>query len=63
MVFFTVDMSSGSRFQVNPLWWIYLAVTIPLTMLTIAVWRGWLSFVRKSRIQDLESVGLKEESH
>ncbi|KAL8653138.1 MAG: hypothetical protein Q9226_003963 [Calogaya cf. arnoldii] len=63
MVFFTVDNASGSRFQVNPLWWIYLAVTIPLTMLTIAIWRGWLSLVRKSRVQDEENVGLKEKSH
>ncbi|KAI4271694.1 MAG: hypothetical protein LQ337_005830 [Flavoplaca oasis] len=63
MVFFTVDTSSGSRFQVNPLWWIYLAVTIPLTMITIGLWRGWLILVRKSRIQDEENVGLKEKSH
>ncbi|KAL8894251.1 MAG: hypothetical protein Q9192_004482 [Flavoplaca navasiana] len=63
MVFFTVDTSSGSRFQVNPLWWIYLAVTIPLTIITIGLWRGWLTLVRKSRIQDEEKVGLKEKSH
>ncbi len=63
MVFFTVDSGSGSGFRVNPLWWVYLAVTIPLTMLTVGVWRGWLGMVRRSRIQDEESVGLKEKAH
>ncbi|KAL8857596.1 MAG: hypothetical protein Q9178_005924 [Gyalolechia marmorata] len=63
MVFFTVDSGSGSGFRVNSLWWVYLAVTIPLTMLTVGVWRGWLGMVRRSRIQDEESVGLKEKAH
>ncbi|KAL8727233.1 MAG: hypothetical protein Q9166_006197 [cf. Caloplaca sp. 2 TL-2023] len=62
MVFFTVDSDSGSHFRVNPLWWIYLVVTIPLTLLTVGVWRGWLSMVRRLRIQDEESLGLKEKS-
>ncbi|KAL8788932.1 MAG: hypothetical protein Q9213_001455 [Squamulea squamosa] len=63
MVFFTVDSSSSTKFHVNSLWWIYVAVTLPLTLLTIGVWRGWLHMVRRSRKQDEESVGLKEKSH
>ncbi|KAL8911137.1 MAG: hypothetical protein Q9171_003628 [Xanthocarpia ochracea] len=63
MVFFTVESGPGSGFRVNSLWWVYLAVTIPLTMLTVGVWRGWLGMVRRSRIQDEEIVGLKEKAH
>lgn len=62
MVFFTIDSGSASGFRVNPLWWIYLAVTLPLTMLTVAVWLGWLRWVRWSRLKDEESSGLKEKS-
>ncbi|KAL8801531.1 MAG: hypothetical protein Q9182_004373 [Xanthomendoza sp. 2 TL-2023] len=62
MAFFTVDSGSGSGFHVNSLWWIYLAVTIPLTMLTIGVWRGWLRMARRLKIQDEERMDLKEKS-
>lgn len=62
MVFFTTESSSGSGFRVNSLWWIYLAVTIPLTMLTVGVWLGWLWWVRRRRVKDEEEMGLKEKS-
>ncbi|KAL8828646.1 MAG: hypothetical protein Q9170_006512 [Blastenia crenularia] len=62
MVFFTTDASSASGFRVNSLWWIYLAVIIPLTMLTVGVWLGWLRWVTWRRLQDEESMGLKEKS-
>ncbi|KAL8946946.1 MAG: hypothetical protein Q9222_006724 [Ikaeria aurantiellina] len=62
MAFFTVDPSGSSGFQVNSLWWIYLAVTIPLTAFTVAVWLGWLRWVRWRRIRDEENLGLKEKS-
>ncbi|KAL8705422.1 MAG: hypothetical protein Q9201_001446 [Fulgogasparrea decipioides] len=35
MVFFNTDPGSGSGFRVNAWWWVYLAATIPLTMLTV----------------------------
>ncbi|KAL8933822.1 MAG: hypothetical protein Q9216_006197 [Gyalolechia sp. 2 TL-2023] len=63
MVFFSTESISASGFQVNPLWWIYLVVTIPLTMLTVGVWLGWLRWVRRRRVQDEEDMGLKEKSH
>ena len=62
MVFFTADSGSASGFRVTPLWWIYLAVTIPLTMVTVGVWLGWLKWVRVSKIRDEESIGLKEKT-
>lgn len=62
MVFFTVESDTASGFRVNSLWWIYVAVTIPLTMLTVGAWLGWLRWVRWKRIQDEESLGIKEKS-
>ncbi|KAI4185217.1 MAG: hypothetical protein LQ346_005946 [Caloplaca aetnensis] len=62
MVFFTAESDSPSGFRVNSLWWIYVAVTIPLTMLTVGAWLGWLRWVRWKRRQDEESLGLKEKS-
>lgn len=62
MVFFATDSNTASGFRVNSLWWIYVAVTIPLTMLTVGVWLGWLKWVRWRRVQDEENMGLKEKS-
>ena len=62
MVFFTSDTGSASGLRVTPLWWIYLAVTVPLTLITVGVWLGWLRWVRVGKIQDEEGRGLKEKS-
>ncbi|KAL8661329.1 MAG: hypothetical protein Q9202_005694 [Teloschistes flavicans] len=62
MVFFTVDSGRSSKLRVNPYWWVYLAATIPLTMLTVGAWLGWLRWVRWKRLQDEENFGLKEKS-
>ena len=62
MVFFTTDAGSASGIRVTPLWWVYLAVTIPLTMITIAVWLGWLRLVRARKKYDEENLGLKEKA-
>ncbi|KAI4272203.1 MAG: hypothetical protein L6R35_006490 [Caloplaca aegaea] len=62
MAFFIADPDSASGFRVNSLWWIYLAVTIPLTMLTVGMWLGWLKWVRWRRAQEEKSLGLKEKS-
>ncbi|KAL8871664.1 MAG: hypothetical protein Q9174_002554 [Haloplaca sp. 1 TL-2023] len=62
MVFFTTDGSSPAGFRVNSYWWMYLAATIPLTLLTVGTWLGWLRWVRWKRRQDEESLGLKEKS-
>ncbi|MCJ1366646.1 hypothetical protein MMC16_005776 [Acarospora aff. strigata] len=50
MVFFQIsDPSSSSpsspsppRLSVNSYWWLYIAVTLPLTLLVLAAWVGWL---------------------
>ena len=62
MVFFTADSGSASGLRVTPLWWLYLAVTIPLTLVTVGLWLGWLRWVRVGKIHDEESRGLKEKS-
>ena len=62
MVFFSADSGSASGLRVTPLWWIYLAVTIPLTMVTVRVWLGWLRRVRVSKTYDEENIGLKEKT-
>ena len=42
MVFFRVGEDSQAQFSVDPHWWLYMAVTIPLTALVLAAWAGWL---------------------
>lgn len=46
MVFFDAspDSSGTSSFRVSPSWWLYFAVTIPLTALVFAVWIVWQKY-------------------
>jgi hypothetical protein len=34
----------------NARWWLYVALTIPLTLLVIAIWSIWQSFDRINRL-------------
>lgn len=42
IVFFQVEQDSDHGLYVSPDWWLYIAVTIPLTVLVLAVWVAWL---------------------
>ncbi|KAL8745835.1 MAG: hypothetical protein Q9190_002064 [Brigantiaea leucoxantha] len=60
MVFFTVSSTGAeTRFSVNSKWWIYLSATIPLTMVTVAVWLGWVKWKIWKRKQFEENSKIK----
>ena len=37
----TTDASATESFRVSELWWLYFAVTVPLTLGVFAVWDAW----------------------
>jgi hypothetical protein len=46
MPFFIAEPgSSGGGFIVNRLWWLYIAVTIPLTCFVVLAWIFWLKYL------------------
>ena len=47
-------------YQVSGVFWIYWAVTIPLTLVVVGVWRLWLYF-RNRQLQQEAKLGLDEE--
>ncbi|KAI9702332.1 MAG: hypothetical protein M1836_000811 [Candelina mexicana] len=63
MVFFKADSAPDSRFSVDPHWWVYVAVTIPLTIITILVWLGWLRWKEARRVHDEENNLAKQKQY
>lgn len=64
MVFFhIVDQNGHTAFAVNSYWWLYLAVTIPLTVTVGALWYWMLKRkdYTKLRTQTPESVDVGKE--
>ncbi|KAL9611108.1 MAG: hypothetical protein Q9167_004241 [Letrouitia subvulpina] len=61
MVFFNVGSDPNSKFSVNAKWWIYLAATIPLTILTVSLWLGWVKYKRSRRKKFEDSIDLTEK--
>lgn len=55
MVFFHVGSDVGSSLSVDRHWWLYLAVTIPLAIVTVGCWLGWLQRKKVRRMQDEEN--------
>jgi len=58
MVFFNVstDPNGKMTFTVSPFWWLYPAVTIPLTITVFAVWTFWQKRRSLAIAHDLRSV-------
>ncbi|KAI9880078.1 MAG: hypothetical protein M1830_005610 [Pleopsidium flavum] len=54
MVFFHVGEEPSPQLSVNSHWWLYVAVTIPLTGLVLAVWAGWLRWKSRAMPKDKE---------
>ena len=48
MVFFQVEQDSDHLLRVSPNWWLYLAVTLPLTAVVLILWIGWLKWKDRS---------------
>lgn len=49
------DFSSSSTkgsVQVSSNFWMFWAVTIPLTLIVLIVWKVWMKFVGKSMLED-----------
>lgn len=55
MVFFSVTESGSSGIRVSPTWWLYLAITVPLTALVMILWFGWLRWSMRSKIPHFEA--------
>jgi Mg2+ and Co2+ transporter CorA len=42
MGFFHFGVNDNVQLKVAPLWWLYLVVTIPLTVMVLVAWVWWL---------------------
>ena len=60
MVFFHVTDGPEPRLTVNPYWWLYVAVTVPLTALVLAAWLGWMRWKRRGMPNEAEIAVLGE---
>jgi len=56
MNFFTFQTFEGSGFQMSKQFWIYIALSIPLTLLTVG---SWLVFTRKRKRIKAEEQALR----
>jgi hypothetical protein len=45
MPFFMAEPGANGAFSVNHLWWLYVAVTVPLTVIVVLSWIGWLRYL------------------
>ena len=61
MAFFHVTDGPEPRLTVNEHWWLYIAVTVPLTVLVLAVWLGWMRWKRLGMPKDAELEVLGDE--
>ena len=50
MVFFSFDQDGSRAVHVSPLWWLYLAITIPLTALVLVLWTVWMRWTMHSTV-------------
>jgi len=50
----------SSPVQVSSAFWIYWAVTVPLTLVVVGVWRLWL-YLRHRHLQLETTLGVDEE--
>jgi hypothetical protein len=64
MVFFHIEGNDSNIFAVNSYWWLYLAVTIPLTLAVGLAWYGMLKrgHYSKLRAQTSETLDLEKDS-
>jgi hypothetical protein len=47
--------TEGNSFVVNDKWWIFVAFTVPLTLLVFCVWFWWLRMERlKDKVKELD---------
>jgi len=64
-VFFHVDVnaSGGNTFKISSRWWYIVAISLPLTLLVLAVWLGWTRqrSKRKRLRRDVDSDGSDHE--
>ena len=44
MVFFHADTDTSKTLGVSSQWWLYLAVTVPLTIIVFGSWVVWLQW-------------------
>jgi uncharacterized membrane protein len=64
MVFFHLeDRNDYTTFAVNPYWWLYLAVTIPLTILVGLAWYWMLKWKDYRKLQTLAMNTVDVEMH
>lgn len=58
MAFFNFNEDGTNDLRVNPIWWLYVVITVPLTALIISLRAGWLRrSMRPMKTMDL--VGLR----
>jgi hypothetical protein len=50
---FHKDSENHSHISVAPEWWLYLAVTLPLTAVVLGAWNGWLWWKERSVDEDI----------
>lgn len=59
----TVDVTGNTSLETRPQFWIYWAITIPLTLLILALWIVWLqSTTRKHEKEDEEMLATNQKS-
>ena len=51
MVFFQVEQDDKHALKVSPNWWLYVAVTIPLTVAVLIAWIIWLRWKVRSKVE------------
>lgn len=59
MNFFTFQTFEGSGFQMSRQFWVYIALSIPLTLLTVG---SWFVFTRKRKRIKAEEQALRMKS-
>jgi len=53
--------STTGNFVVDPKWWLFPAITIPLTLLVIGCWFGWILWKRQKRLDRQDNVSVKSD--
>lgn len=51
MPFFHVGAEDKVRLVVDDQWWLYFAVTIPVTLLVFLLWGQWSRLTRSGRVR------------
>jgi hypothetical protein len=56
----TLDVTGNALLKIRPQFWIYWAVTIPITLSVLGLWAVWLRFTAKRHEkEDEEMLGSK----